>query len=159
MYSGRQKDKYQELPVPVIRSGIYRDVPYQVGIVPRQVSQSEFQNSHYTGYICVKRLFDNITGLEYDSDRLSQKSFHGPPRIPSNISFGPSEDGWIGIGTMRSEVFNYSCSYRPFKRDTRVETADEGIYQEIWEVTADDIEQILKDWIDELYADHETSRT
>lgn len=149
MMDPSETDLFRERDAPVIRSGVYRKIPYQVTPIARQYG-NEMKVTHYTGYICVKQIYKEL-GLNTDNfENTSRQRFDPPPDIPSNITYGPTPDGWIGFGTRRNEIFNYTNSYMPIEEGYHISELG-GFHKKAWHITPDKLEKILQKWIDILY--------
>lgn len=136
------EDRYERLD-PVIED-MYNGVSYRIYKIPRS-RNGELVDSHYAVYIKIEEIFS-----DYENIRFTSLPY---PPCHYGFNFGPTEDGWIGFGTLDGRDYNFDENGEPLDGDERADEQDLYRDNEILEITPDFLQNGVQDWIDETIND------
>lgn len=122
----------------------YNNTEYRIYKIPSSTSSNKEKTvySHYTGYI-------RISDIIRDYENIMLDSLPHPP-VHHTFNFGPTEDGWIGFGTLDGRDHNFTSDGDPLKRDNRL-NKEEMVFPEeesIFKITPKYLETSIQEWID-----------
>lgn len=134
-------DEYFEDEHESIVTGEHHGVRYRIYRVPRGTREG-LMDSHYTGYICLADVTDDWESVFVD--RLP----HAP--VHHGVNFGPTEDGWIGFGTLDGRDHNYTKNMEPLEADERMSEEEAFGESTIFFFTPEILHSSLLNWIKEV---------
>lgn len=121
-----------------IREGEYEGVAYRIYRIQSRDGKGEVAPSHYTGYIQVPEVCEH----QVDGNNLPHPPGH------HGLNFGPSDDDWIGFGTMDARDHNYDSNMAPLPHDRREEPVFDG--DTASHFSPDILEDAVIDWIEDV---------
>lgn len=141
------EEYFSELPEAFI-DGEHRSREYRIHLQERQVRSGKVKSSHFTAYIRVPEI------CTHDIDMNSV------PPAPGHhgINFGPTDDGWIGFGTLDDRDYNYDSDMKPFPEDNRTDPEKMFSDDSISHFTPEILHDAVIDWIDAIEEWLETRR-
>lgn len=131
---------FDEEQIPLIEGSHY-GTKYKIYRIPRGTREGLLE-SHYTGYICLADITDNWEDVYVDNLPHSP-GHHG-------VNFGPTNEGWIGFGTLDGRDHNYTENMETLEADERVRE-DEGFGNStILYFTPEILHSSVLEWIVEI---------
>lgn len=135
---------FEDTPDPIIDSE-YDGVKYQIHLQQRP-QEGDYLNSHYTGYVCLADITDDWKEL-YIRDLPPSPGSRG-------VNFGPTEDGWIGFGTLDGRDHNYTNDLIPLEGDERISKSELlNSKQRTQKFTPEILHERITTWVEEIIGD------
>lgn len=135
------EEYFEDQPDTIIESE-YQGIKYRIHLQQR-AKDGNYVDSHYTGYVCLADITDDWEEL------YIQNLPHSPGS--RGVNFGPTEDGWIGFGTLDGRDYNYTNDLVPLEGDERI-SKDELLTakQRTQKFTPEIIHNRITTWIEEI---------
>lgn len=141
---GEKFSEYFDESLSPIISGSHHGVRYKIFCIPRGTKEGHV-DSHYTGYICLGDFVDDWDDV-YIDDLPPAPGHHG-------LNFGPTEDGWIGFGTVDGRDHNFDENMEPLEADERMEEKELFGNDTIFRFTPEILHSSVLEWITKVGED------
>lgn len=148
---GETFDEYFENGIEPVREGSHADIEYRIYTRQKRDRRGRLIDTHYTAYI---RLPESICEEEAERRVPHPPGHHG-------VNFGPTEDNWIGFGTLDDRDYNYDERMQPLDGDRRMEPERFFDDEEPSHFTPSILEDAIVEWIEQVvtYLDERQCRT